>query len=131
MAALIICLAISTVSQDDLVLRDQVDILELNHYYDGHGKEVFSQWIGWCWNHDLGHYECQWWRFTKDSQYTTRQRGATCGYVWIWVDAKNLRCIHYEVWNETWTQYDREIVDREHLPVKWRRGLRTVRRPTE
>lgn len=113
------------------VVRDECDVLELNHFYTGEGKLVFSQWIFLAWNELKSRHDVIEWAMAK-------------GYGEIAIDADKLRamvvpakggwrlrfshaCVQREItatsFREIHTQYDREVDEREILPKERRRGL--------
>lgn len=119
MKALILLLLVN-VSRED-VMRDSVDLMELNHFYNEHGSLVFDQIIFYDWCNDR--FQVRAWRLVKNSnQIPTRdwQRG---GYSALWWDGEILRFVISKSIRETWTQYDPELVEREFLPQERRREL--------
>lgn len=93
-----------------------MDVLELNHFYDEHGKLVFDQWLFWDWNPVDRRYDVRAWLLNKGKQ----RRVAT---TLSWDDNGHLRRVRAIEFRETWTQYDPELVAREVRPKEYRRGL--------
>jgi hypothetical protein len=111
---------------------EQVDLVELNHYYEDHddAKWLFDQVIFYEWNRDLDYFEVRDHRLMKvaGEDYTRRDMALTRVhahgyYLASWRDYGK----HYQViarhYRETWTQYDPELVEREKLPKEKRRLL--------
>ena len=48
-----------------LVLTDRVDVVELNHFYNGNGELVFDQVVWWDWNSAESRYDVVDWRLLK------------------------------------------------------------------
>mgnify|MGYP001599711530 CR=1 FL=1 len=118
----LVFLLLSTIPQEDVV-RDRVDLIEVNHFYDEHGRLVFDQAIfyDWCDCHER--HQVRAWRLVKcESQLPQRdwERG---GYTVAWLDGEVLRRVRADSIRESWTQYDPEFVEREVLCKDKRRGL--------
>lgn len=120
-AILIFCLCI--VPQSPAVLRDSVDLIELNHFYDEHGRLVFDQVIFYDWSHDESRYNVRAWRLVKSESQLPRRDWECGGYVVTWQDGEELRHIRSKATRETFTQYDPELLEREILAKESRREL--------
>jgi hypothetical protein len=133
------------------VISESVDLVEVNHFYDEHGRLVFDQTIFYDWqrykiegtpgalerdeaqtasggpSQEFGYrFQVRAWRLIKNPQTQLpyrnwRQGGYTCG---PWQDGETLRIVHARGFRETWTQYDPELVEREWLPKEKRKELR-------
>jgi hypothetical protein len=114
----------------DDVPRDRVDLIEINHFHDDHGRLVFSQVIYYEWSPEHGRHQVQAWRLLKSSQQRPTRDFASGDYVSAWIDGGVLREVRSSTMRETWTQYDPELVEREHLAKEKRRDLAKVRTPT-
>lgn len=105
---------------------DRVDVMHLNHFYDGEGRLVFDQLIF----EDWGNPNClPWrhsvvaWRLVKNpAQIPMRSVGGD--YRAIWFDGEVLRDVRAGSFRESWGQYDPEVLDRDVLPRELRRELR-------
>jgi hypothetical protein len=113
----------------DLVAADKVDVIELNHFYDGDGRRVFDQVIFWQWHADEGVHHVLAWRLWKSPAQTPWRDWMRGGYLSIWHDGDRLRAIRARSFRETWTQHDPELDDRQLLPPEQRRGLAGDRQP--
>lgn len=122
--AIIVVVLAAIVPQSDGVLRDQVDVIEVNHFYDDCGRLVFTQTIFWDWSEDESGYHVRAWRLVKQQEQLPRRDHAGGGYVALWQDGEAIRAVHALGVRETWTQFDVELVERETFPVERRRPLR-------
>lgn len=114
------------------VARDSVDLIEVNHFYDEHGRLVFDQVIFYDWSPEHSRYMVRAWRLVKNPAQLPQRDWQDGGYVAVWQDGEVLRDVRATAMRETWTQYDPELLEREYLPKEKRRELKTVRleRPT-
>lgn len=119
-----VLLLAAIVPQPDGVLRDQVDVIEVNHFHDDCGRLVFTQVIFWDWSESEYRYHVRAWRLVKQSQQLPHRDHARGGYAATWQDGEIIRQVYAQGVRETWTQYDVEIVERETFPVERRRPLR-------
>lgn len=129
----LVLLLLSIVPTDGFA-RESVDLIELNHFYDEHGRLVFDQVIFYDWSSSEARYNVRAWRLVKNPNQLPVQewiKDAITGtskrtYVCTWQDGEQARQIHSPATRETWTQYDPELVEREYLPKEKRKELRTV-----
>ena len=112
--------------QED-VSRESVDLIELNHFYDEHGRLVFDQVIFYDWSAGEARYNVRAWRLVKNPAQLPQRDWNGGGYSAMWQDGEQMRHIHSRSIRETWTQYDPELVEREYLPKERRKELRTVK----
>ncbi len=97
-------------------VKQRVDLIELNHFVDEDGREVFQQVIFYDWSRMHRRFHVRAWRLVKhESQIPTRHWNPA-RYECTWHDDGVLR----EVWapqlRETWSQTDPERVNRALLP---------------
>ena len=111
--------------QED-VARESVDLIELNHFYDEHGRLVFDQVIFFDWSASESRYNVRAWRLVKNPAQLPQRDWSAGGYSAMWQDGEQIRHIRSKSIRETWTQYDPELVEREHLPKEKRKELKTV-----
>jgi hypothetical protein len=72
----LIIAVLSIVPVTDAVLRDSVDLTEVNHFYDEHGRLVFDQIIFYDWSASDSRYNVRAWRLIKHpSQLPQRDWG--------------------------------------------------------
>src|SRR4051812_20686862 len=103
------------IRKDD-VIREYVDLIELNHFYDEHGKLVFDQVIFYDWSWIENRYNVRAWRLVKNPNQLPQQDLENGGYRAFWQDGEYMRYISSKEIRETWTQYDPELIEREYLP---------------
>jgi hypothetical protein len=109
------------------VARESVDLIELNHFYDEHGRLVFDQVIFYDWSANDARYNVRAWRLVKNPAQLPQRDWSSGRYSAMWQDGEQLRHIQSKSFRETWTQYDPELVEREYLPKEKRKELRMVR----
>jgi hypothetical protein len=124
LARLAVCL---TTPQAEPVV-EQVDLVEVNHFYDELGRKVFDQTIFYYWSPDDGRHMVRAWRLVKSDAQLPQRDWERGGYLSVWQDGDVLRQIRAAAIRETWTQYDPELVEREWLPKEMRRELLVPRR---
>jgi hypothetical protein len=108
------------------VVVDHVDLVEVNHFYDEHGKRVFDQVIFYDWCADAGRYNVRAWRLLKTQDQVPLKNWQRGDYAAVWHDGDILREVRSRSIRETWTQYDPELVEREFLPKEQRRELSRI-----
>ncbi|GIW92823.1 MAG: hypothetical protein KatS3mg110_0864 [Pirellulaceae bacterium] len=106
-----------------LVVTDQVDLIEVNHYFDEHGRHVFDQTIYYEWCPVQGRYQVRAWRLVKSPSQVPSRDPVTGQYSALWHDGGVLRRVFAKSVRETWTQYDPELSEQEFLPKDQRRDL--------
>jgi hypothetical protein len=126
MIAALVIAAFSILPVDD-VARESVDLIELNHFYDEHGRLVFDQTIFYDWSPNEARYNVRAWRLVKSAAELPHRTWPE-GYWSFWIDGEQLRGIWSKAYRETWTQYDPELAEREILPKEKRRELRPSQR---
>lgn len=128
LSAVVFTLGISP--QED-VARETVDLIEVNHFYDEHGRLVFDQVIFYDWSARDARYMVRAWRLVKNPAQLPHRDWSRGGYVTVWQDSGTsgevLRHVHSRSIRETWTQYDPELIEREYLPKERRKELKTVK----
>jgi hypothetical protein len=117
--------ALGIAPQED-VTRESVDLIELNHFYDEHGRLVFDQVIFYDWSAGEARYNVRAWRLVKNPSQLPQRDWSGGGYSAMWHDGEQIRHIRSKSIRETWTQYDPELVEREYLPKERRKELRAV-----
>ena len=94
----------------------QVDLIELNHFLDDDGREVFRQVIFYDWSPAAGRYHVRGWRLIKHDRQLPQRRWRPTGYVCSWTDDGEIRQVWSDLLRETWSHEDPERVNRRHLP---------------
>lgn len=129
---LAVCLATVCLNPVEDVTVDQVDLAEINHFYDEQGRLVFDQIIYYDWDSEQSRYNVRDWRLIKNATQIPQRDWQTGGYASEWKDFKQrdgLRRVEAKSLRETWTQHDPELVEREFLPQEKRRLLHAIPLP--
>ena len=104
-------------------VRQGVDLIELNHFVDDEGREVFRQVIFYDWSNEYQRFHVRAWRLIKrDSQLPVR-RWNPQRYQCTWHDDGLRRQVWAPKMRETWSQRDPERVNRAMLPEDQRLPL--------
>ena len=113
-------LILLSIVPSDGVLCDRCDLTEVNHYFDGEGRKVFVQVIWW--DSTPHGYRVRDWRLVKYEGLLPRR---TLDGQWHsrWVEDGIVRDVASLTRDETFTQYDPEVADREVLPTDCRKKL--------
>lgn len=115
MSLLAAILLLATIPHE-ITVRESVDLIERNHFYNDEGREVFTQWIFWDWERDR--HQVEGWRNNQpDFRFTERPPLLT------WSQGTERRQVRSTYWRETWTQHDPELFDREIVPKDRRKGI--------
>lgn len=117
----LLALLLLSVIPQSLVARDQCTRIERNHFYDEYGKLVFTQYVAW---DDCGVF---FWRMVRADHPEITLSKEREGWKLAFADGDIHREVYAESFEETWTQADVELVDRENLPVAERRRLKGAR----
>ena len=110
-------------------VAERVDLIELNHFYDDRGRLVFDQLIFYEWSPWQHRYHVRDWRMIKNRGQLPERDWRRNQYRVRWFDGDVPREVTAPVMQQTWTQHDPELVNRQYLPKDVRRGLRDVTRP--
>jgi hypothetical protein len=109
------------------VARETVDLMEVNHFYDEHGRLVFDQVIFYDWSQDDARFMVRAWRLVKNPAQLPQRDWRDGGYASVWQDGELMRHVRAKSIRETWTQYDPELVERDFLPKERRKELMAVK----
>ena len=118
-----IAMLIALTIPHDVVVRDRVDVIELNHFYDDCGRHVFDQVIFWDFNWRLSRMEVRAWRMVKSKHQLPRIDHGREDAFTLWNDGSVPREVRAPILRESWEQCDPELVNREMVPKERRRGL--------
>ena len=105
------------------VVRDSVDLVEVNHYHDARGEPVFDQLIFYDWSRQKRRFQVRAWRLIKSENQLPRRDHRDGHWLVRWHDEGLLREVTAESRRETWTRYDPELVERDFLPQEQRLEL--------
>ena len=115
--------AVVTSFESEAATRADVDMVELNHFLDDHGREVFRQVVFYDWSDKNRQLEVRAWRLIKHPSQLPRKKHRGDGYIVRWQDKFILREVHARTMRETFSQEDPERVNRAVLPENERRPL--------
>lgn len=97
----------------DGVANQRVDLIELNHFIDPEGREVFRQVLFYDWSDTHRRYIVRAWRLVKAESQLPRRRWSPPSYHCLWHDDGLLREVSAPAFRETWTQQDPERENRK------------------
>ncbi len=112
---------------ENTVVREHVDLIELNHFIDDAGRHVFDQLIFYDWSPQQGRYHVRAWRLIKSPSQFPRRHWQPAGYRCLWHDDGVLREVWAETFRETWSQQDPERANRKIFPEDQRAELKPPR----
>lgn len=115
----LILLLLTIIPPADGVLRESVEMIEKNHFYDDCGKQIFAQWLFY--DFDGYRHQVRAWRLDEGQMHFTQRPPVL---TWCDKDGKE-RQVSGKYWRETFTQWDVEIEEQDWLPKDRRKGLRT------
>lgn len=96
--------------------QTRVDLIELNHFVDEEGREVFRQVIFYDWSKTYRRFHVRAWRLVKEESHLPQRRWNPTEFQCKWYDNGRLRQVTAAKMRETWTQEDPERVNRKLLP---------------
>ena len=111
-----------------LVLEEEVDLMELNHFYDDCGRHVYDQIIFYEWGADLREYHVRAWCLISCDEKGQNQIWHThfddrCHVRWFDRDQRQFRQIHSNYFRETWSNIDPERANKKKLDERLRTAL--------
>jgi len=110
-------------ASNDSVVKDVVDLVEINHYHDARGEHVFDQLIFYDWSSQKHRFQVRAWRLIKTESQLPRRAHRQGNWLVRWHDDGILREVTAASQRETWTQYDPELIERDNLPQEQRLDL--------
>ena len=119
-----VLVAICGLSPQEDVASEQVDLVEVNHFYDDQGRHVFDQVIFYDWADGHGRHMVRAWRLVKNPAQLPQRNWTDGTYTALWYDNDVLRKVRAKAMRESWTQYDPELIERETLPKEKRTELK-------
>ena len=108
------------------VLRESVDLIELNHFYDNLGRHSYDQVIFYEWSEEYSRYHVIAWSLVEDDAPRLPFRlPASNDYLVRWYDrdAKCRREVRSKLYRESWTRSDPERENKKLLEEKYRISL--------
>ena len=102
-----------------------VDRVELNCYFNWDKDkleytEVFKQWIFWEWSPSLKEFVARDWQLVKDGSGRPRRVGGWYYLPLVSHQGKGLVVVKFKIYEVSYLSYDREMLNREILPVAQR-----------
>ena len=122
METVVIALLILSILPRETVATDTVDVCEVNHTFNENAEPVFSQIIFYELKDSTEQVRA--WRMVRSPSLMPTRDWANGGYVVTWVDGEIPRTVRIRSVRETFSQYDRELSERESLSPEHRRELR-------
>ncbi|MFK7736348.1 MAG: hypothetical protein AB8B50_09985 [Pirellulaceae bacterium] len=104
-------------------IRETVDLIELNHFYDDLGRHSYDQVIFYEWSHDYARFHVIAWCLVEQDKMRLPRRDPGRGDYFVnWNDRddKVQRIVRSKHFQETWSQVDPERSNRKLLPEKYR-----------
>ncbi len=120
---LLIGIATGDAHSSAAIARQQVDLIELNHFVDDQGREVFRQVIFYDWSSEHHRFHVRAWRLIKSDAQLPERRWNPQSYQCTWHDEGLIRQVWAPQMRETWSQRDPERVNRAILPEDQRKPL--------
>jgi hypothetical protein len=113
---------------DQGCLTEQVDLIELNHFYDPQGRHVYDQVIFYNRHPATGKYHVRAWCLVEDRESLSRRpvyQVSTGLYRVDWLDSDQqvLRCVQSRLHRESWSHVDPERVDKKKYDERLRFSL--------
>lgn len=129
MVSNVLLLALALVTSNSARSRDlteRVDLIELNHFYDELGRNMYDQVIFYEWSPDYRRFHVIAWCLVENdlSRMPTKVPGSD-DYVVRWHDrdAKTRREVRASLYRETWSRVDPERANKKLLDEKLRTSL--------
>jgi len=105
------------------VASQHVDLIELNHFVDADGREVFRQVLFYDWSPTHRRFIVRAWRLVKTDSQIPRRRWEPAQYRCVWHDDGLMREVTAPSFRETWTQRDPERQNRKLVAEDARKPL--------
>jgi hypothetical protein len=108
------------------VVREHVDVVELNHFYDKRGNHLYDQVLFWERLPGSGDFRIRGWTLIDDREAVSRAptKDAKTGlYEVTWINEEGVRKLHSRIYVESWTHRDPERDDKRYLAEAYRLSL--------
>lgn len=126
-SSLVVFFAALCANPTENIAEESVDLIEVNHFFDEHGRQVFDQTIFYDWCPVQGRYNVRAWRLFKSASQMPHRNWRTGSYDAVWHDGAVFRKVRAAAFRESWTQYDPELIERDYLPKDQRPDLYSPR----
>ena len=117
------CVVAICISPTHEPVSDEVDLVEVNHFYDEQGRHVLDQTIFYEWCPLQSRFNIRAWRLIKSPNQLPQRDWKRDEFVTKWRDGDTLRTVVAKSFRESWTQYDPELVEQQFLPKEHRKEL--------
>lgn len=118
------CVAAICLNPTSDVVSDDVDLVEINHFYDEQGRLVLDQIIFYDWSPVQARYNVRDYRLLKNPSQIPQRDWSRGEFVATWYDGDTLRKVRADSVRESWTQHDPEFKEQQYLPKERRNVLR-------
>jgi hypothetical protein len=95
---------------------EYVDLIELNHFIDDEGRQVFRQLVFYDWSDLDKRFQVRAWRLVKNDRQLPRRFWKPDRYECHWHDGGQRKIVSAKQLQETWSQQDPERTNRKYLP---------------
>ncbi len=123
----LLCLSLLAASSsgNQGVVREQVDMIEVNHFHDDLGRHIYDQVVFYGWSAAAGDYHVRaWCLLDEPSRWPRRNQTSGLYHVrWYDRDQRIQREVVSKHYLETWTQVDPERANKKLLDEKYRTAL--------
>jgi hypothetical protein len=122
---LLILILLSIVKTDCNQAYDHCDLVELNHFHDFQGRNVYDQVIFYEWSPEHSRYHVRSWMIVEDSSRLPKRNYSDGSYRTCYTDrdSKIDRVISSQHFRESWTQNDPERDNKRLLDERLRHSL--------
>lgn len=110
-------------------LKERVDLIELNHFYDDLGRHAYDQVIFYEWSPDFHRFHVIAWSLVENdlSRMPAKVPGqAEYSVIWYDRDSKIKREVRSKLYRETWSQFDPERANKKLIDEKYRLSLQRI-----
>jgi hypothetical protein len=124
----IVLLCGASVPKGHRIIEEQVDMMELNHFFDPVGRHVYDQVIFYHISPETGKFRVRAWCLIEDRESLSRRplrdpQTSTVRVEWYDENQKIVRRLNSKLFRESWTQVDPERSDKVQLEEKLRLSL--------
>lgn len=104
------------------IIKEEVDLIEVNHFHDDLGRHVYDQVVFYSWSKAAGDYHVRSWCLLDDPSRWPRKNFNSGKYHVFWFDRdqrlqREVLATHFL---ETWTQVDPERANKRLLDERYR-----------
>jgi hypothetical protein len=123
-----LCAFAAVTSKAPGVAEEYVDLIELNHFYDHHGRHVYDQVIFYEQAPETGRFLVRAWCLVEDREALNRRPVKNVETQMVYVDwydndHRTLRKLSSHLYRESWTQIDPERANKKVYDERLRTAL--------